>query len=73
MKCALEGCKQKISIAKQLSNKCRCSGIFCDKHKSENKHNCKYYNKEVTCIEKSNEKKIFLENNKCVAQKLIKI
>ena len=73
MRCSFEGCKHKINIAEKISNKCRCGQIYCNKHKFEKNHNCKFYVIEKTDKEILNEKKIFINKNKCIQQKVIKI
>ncbi|KAF9932276.1 Rab5 GDP/GTP exchange factor [Linnemannia zychae] len=35
-------CRAKIPLAKQAINKCRCEYVFCDTHKSIDKHDCEF-------------------------------
>ena len=35
-------CRAKLTIAKQISNKCRCELIFCDSHKQPSVHDCHF-------------------------------
>ncbi|KAF8931295.1 Rab5 GDP/GTP exchange factor [Haplosporangium gracile] len=35
-------CRAKIPLAKQAINKCRCEYVFCDAHKSIDKHDCEF-------------------------------
>ena len=72
MKCHYQGCKKKISITQEISNKCRCGFIYCNFHKIEKNHLC------VTFLKKDEDHKIieknkFIQENKCVGSKIIKI
>jgi hypothetical protein len=69
MKCH---CKCKITITQTISNKCKCGFIYCNFHKLEKNHLC------VIFLKKDDEHKIiekrkFIEENKCVGSKIIKI
>lgn len=73
MKCHYVGCKCKITITQKISNKCRCGFIYCDKHKLGSKHECKYDFKPGNKDEQIKDKHLFIENNKCINDKIIKI
>ena len=40
-------CSSKLSLSKQISNKCRCELIFCDAHKLANGHDCAFDDKKM--------------------------
>ena len=61
--CQKEGCKKKIKLSEQISNKCKCNFIFCKKHRLPVNHECKH-NFKIEGIEK--EKKI--QQMKCVKE-----
>lgn len=73
MRCSFVGCKQKINITERISNLCRCGQIYCNKHKFEKNHNCDFYKIEKTDKAILIEKKNFINKNKCIQQKVIKI
>lgn len=33
---------EKIPLAKQVTNKCRCEYVFCDTHRYPDKHDCNF-------------------------------
>ena len=71
MKCSFTSCNKKISLSQQISNKCKCQLIFCNKHKFQNSHLCSLLS---TSPSKNNlDKKTFIDNNKCIPIKIIKI
>jgi hypothetical protein len=51
-------CNAKLTIAKQISNKCRCEYIFCDSHRVPSKHNCDFDHQQLNkdILEKKNPK-----------------
>lgn len=73
MKCHYEGCKCKITITQMISNKCRCGHIYCNKHNLGSKHECEYEFKPSNKDEKIKDENLFIENNKCINHKIIKI
>ena len=73
MRCCFEGCNKKINITQQISNKCRCELIFCNNHKSEGKHNCKYQFKPLDKKDILKDKELFIKENKCMVDKVIKV
>ena len=66
-KCNHITCNKKLTIVdKQLS--CKCKKFFCISHRMPEQHNCEFSFKDddnIICEK--------IENNKCIADKLIKI
>ena len=73
MKCHYQGCNKKITITQEISNKCRCGHLYCNKHKQGSKHECKYEFIPSDKDEKIKDENLFIENNKCINHKIIKI
>jgi len=64
-RCKAENCRCKISLTQEITNKCKCGKLFCNKHKMPEQHNCTY---DWTQIQTN-----FIEDNKCIAKKVIDI
>lgn len=65
MKCVM--CNKKISIADEITCKCKCSMTFCSKHKFYIMHNCQY-NYRIECKEQ-----LRMINPICINEKVNKI
>lgn len=64
-RCNAENCKCKISLTQQITNKCKCGLLFCNKHKMPEQHKCTY--------DWSVKSDTFVNENKCVAKKVTNI
>ena len=64
-RCKAENCKCKISLTQQITNKCKCGLLFCNKHKMPEQHKCTY--------DWSVKSDTFVNENKCVAKKVTDI
>ncbi|KAJ2449182.1 hypothetical protein EV183_005035 [Coemansia sp. RSA 2336] len=51
-------CKQRVQLAKQAINKCRCCYFFCDKHRYPKQHECDFdfMSNDRLTLEKNNPK-----------------
>ncbi|KAJ2841712.1 hypothetical protein IWW36_006165, partial [Coemansia brasiliensis] len=51
-------CKQRVQLAKQAINKCRCCYFFCDKHRYPKQHECDFdfMSSDRMTLEKNNPK-----------------
>lgn len=47
MRCQYPDCKKKLTLVMQLSNKCQCDKMFCNKHRFPNTHDCTINHKEL--------------------------
>lgn len=66
-RCAFDNCKNKIKNIDKIIGKCRCDKIFCHIHRLPETHDCSYnYSNDFNA-------KKFIEDNKCITQKIIKI
>lgn len=61
-------CNKKLSSLNALTNKCKCGLIFCTAHRLPETHDCSFNFKS-----NDNEKKILVDQNKCVTSKVDKI
>lgn len=41
-RCFTNGCKGKISLVKQIMNKCKCGYVYCDNHRLAESHSCQF-------------------------------
>ena len=64
-RCKAENCKCKISLTQQITNKCKCGLLFCNKHKMPEQHKCSY--------DWSVKSETFISENKCVVKKVTDI
>lgn len=63
-------CGKKISLIEQTTCKCnKCSQYYCMKHRLMEAHTCSYDWRE----KKTEEVQKYIETNKCVNSKLVKI
>jgi hypothetical protein len=58
-------CNKKLSLVKQITNKCKCKYVFCDEHKTN--HNCNFD------YQKQNRDKLKMENQIIIKNTLNKI
>ena len=65
-KCDFNDCKKKLSITQLIACKCKCSNQYCILHRLPEQHNCNYNFKKIDIDE-------FIKQNKCSADKLIRI
>ncbi len=63
--CQHKDCKKKLSLVDTHMGLCRCTMMFCSKHKLPEKHDCSFNFK----IDKDE----FIKKNKCIASKQISI
>jgi len=60
VKCGMTGCKSRLNLSEQYTNKCKCENVFCNSHKGMEDHNCTAMEKtraeERANLEKLNEK-----------------
>lgn len=53
-KCQLDECKKKLSLTESIT-KCKCSMVYCTKHRQSTAHKCKYnYKEEATKLIEKN-------------------
>lgn len=63
-------CLKKISLIEQTTCKCnKCSQYYCTKHRLMEAHTCAYDCKE----KKKEEVQKYIDANKCVGNKMVKI
>ena len=58
MRCQHPQCNKKITLCMELSNKCRCNNIYCNKHRHPCTHECTVDHK---ALERSTLKKALVE------------
>lgn len=64
-RCQVVTCNKKLTLSDTISGKCRCDLIYCSLHRLPSQHMCTYVFVMDT--------KDFIEKNKCVSDKVIKI
>lgn len=52
VKCTL--CKKKLTLAQQVSGKCKCGGTYCPKHRVYMDHSCTFDYSDKTNLIKNN-------------------
>jgi len=57
-------CAKKIKIHETISNKCKCSNVFCRSHKEPESHNCTFD------YLKSNQESLKQKNTACIKPKV---
>ena len=67
MLCDFKNCDKKIKFSDKIIGLCKCGKTFCLIHRLCETHNCGYKHKSEI---KTDE---FIEKNKCVSEKIIKI
>ena len=70
MICHINECTRKIGLIEQTTCKCnKCSQFYCKKHRLAEDHKCSFDYRE------KNEEEIrkYIENNKCVSEKMARI
>jgi hypothetical protein len=67
MKCHELLCNKKISLTNALICKCKCGKVFCIAHRQSENHICDYDHKQEI------NKEEYIEKNKCINSKIIKI
>jgi hypothetical protein len=67
MLCDFQNCDKKLRLSDKIIGLCKCEKTFCLLHRLGEMHNCGYNHKSEIKIEE------FIEKNKCVAEKTIKI
>jgi len=70
MICPINECGRKIGLIDQTTCKCnKCSQFYCKIHRLSEDHKCSYNFKE------KNEEEVrkYIETNKCVSDKMVKI
>ena len=60
-------CNAKIKLVESIANKCKCSNIFCNLHKSPENHNCSFDYKS------NNKNELTNKNLTITSQKIAKI
>ena len=61
-RCNAENCRCKITLTQQITNKCKCGMLYCNKHKMPEQHKCTF--------DWSIKSETFVIENKCVAKKV---
>lgn len=70
MICNINECSRKISLIEQTTCKCnKCSHFYCKIHRLAEDHNCSYDFKKKGV----EEVRKYIETNKCVSEKMVKI
>jgi len=70
MICPINECGRKIGLIDQTTCKCnKCSQFYCKIHRLAEDHKCLYNFKE----KKEEEVRKYIETNKCVSDKMVKI
>ena len=64
-RCSHTDCRKKLDITQKVIGLCKCGGCYCCIHRFE--HNCCYDYKE------NQNKNKFIEENKCISKKIVKI
>ncbi len=64
-RCKAKDCRCKITLTQQITNKCKCGNLYCNKHKMPEEHDCTF-----DWTVKSD---TFVIENKCVAKKVADI
>ena len=70
MFCKKENCCKKVSFIERTTCKCnKCSQFYCQKHRLAEEHKCSFDYK----TKKEEDVKKYVEQNKCVSEKMVKI
>lgn len=70
MLCQAATCVKKITFIEQTTSKCnKCSQSYCTKHRLMEAHQCSYNSK----VKKAEEVEKYIEANKCVNEKMVRI
>jgi predicted nucleic acid binding AN1-type Zn finger protein len=70
MLCNMVECSRKINFVEQTTNMCnKCHHCYCKTHRLAEFHSCSYNYK----IKTNKEIELFVTNNKCVNDKLVRI
>jgi hypothetical protein len=65
--CNFPNCERKLKLSDKIIGLCKCGKIFCLLHRLGETHKCEYNHKSEIKIAE------FIEKNKCVSEKTIKI
>ncbi len=70
MFCSINTCGRKIRLIEQTTGKCnKCHQVYCQKHRLAEDHKCSFDYK----AKKEEDIRKYVEQNKCVSEKMVKI